>query len=137
MEKGETIAYHRNVAKANIKEKFEVRNLYPFMSRCYSIFTYSKSEWKEKAKKYFWPSDFYSVYVEHGKKYEKKALNCYKKNNNCKIATPSLILTKKFSWLGYSPCGIIFENGKPSKLLEIKCPYSGQLILYVKKNIST
>lgn len=27
-------------------------------------------------------------------------------------------------WLAYSPDGVIFSDGKPTALLEIKCPYS-------------
>ncbi|KAF2885848.1 hypothetical protein ILUMI_20325, partial [Ignelater luminosus] len=28
------------------------------------------------------------------------------------------------NWLGYSPDGVIFENNKPTALLEIKCPFA-------------
>lgn len=31
-------------------------------------------------------------------------------------------------WLGYSPDGIVFENGKPHCLVEIKCPVLGENI---------
>lgn len=27
-------------------------------SRCYSLYTYSKGDWKTKAQKYFWPKSF-------------------------------------------------------------------------------
>src|SRR5436190_3343406 len=37
-----------------------------------------------------------------------------------------LIVSKDNPWLGYSPDGIVFENNKPFKLIEIKCPYEGK-----------
>jgi len=41
---------------------------------------------------------------------------------NFKIFEPDLyIVSNKNSWLGYSADGVVFEFGKPIKLLEIKC----------------
>ncbi|KAJ8913089.1 hypothetical protein NQ315_006590 [Exocentrus adspersus] len=75
----------------------------------------------------FAPKHFTNKFTEHGKKYEKEALRIYSKNhNNCVISTPGFIISETFPWLAFSPDGIIFNNGVPSKLLEIKCPFSGK-----------
>ena len=37
-----------------------------------------------------------------------------------------LVISSKNPWLAQSPDGVIFENGKPNELLEIKCPFEGK-----------
>nr|XP_023027209.1 uncharacterized protein LOC111515213 [Leptinotarsa decemlineata] len=105
-------------------ESQEIEN---YSSRIYSVYTYAKENWSEKAINYFWPKIFSSKFTEHGKKYEQHALNAYKKQYSlCEVHTVGFVINKRYPWFGYSPDGIIFENGKPIKLLEIKCPYSGK-----------
>ncbi|KAJ8939898.1 hypothetical protein NQ318_023238 [Aromia moschata] len=65
----------------------------------------------------------YIQYVLHGLKYEKEALEKYKIVNNYDIYEPGLIVCSQNPWLAYSPDGVVFADGLPNKLIEIKCPY--------------
>lgn len=95
-------------------------------SRIYSIFTYAKADWSKKAENYFWPKSFSNKFTEYGKKYEGHACKAYKKQYiRYEVHNVGIAISTRYPWFGYSPDGIIFENGKPIKLLEIKCPYSG------------
>lgn len=38
-----------------------------------------------------------------------------------------LVLSKQNPWPAYSPDDVIFKDGKPWKLLEIKCPFDGKI----------
>lgn len=44
-------------------------------------------------------------------------------NRNCTIFEPVLLVSQENPWIGYSADSIVFESGKPTKLLEIKCPF--------------
>ena len=37
-----------------------------------------------------------------------------------------LIISTQNPWLGYSPDCVVFKEGKPDVLIEIKCPYAGK-----------
>ncbi|KAJ8914341.1 hypothetical protein NQ315_011329 [Exocentrus adspersus] len=93
--------------------------------QCYSIYTYARGNWKTKAKNHFFPKKFYSRYVDHGIKYEKEALQCYKKSNDYQVCEIGLVICQRYPWLAYSADGIVTFNGLPSRLVEIKCPYDG------------
>lgn len=98
--------------------------LYFLGSRIYSVYTYHKEDWSEKAVNYFWPKSFHSKFTEYGKKYEEHALIAYgRQHQQYNIHKVGIAISKKYPWFGYSPDGIIFENGQPVALLEIKCPY--------------
>lgn len=83
------------------------------------------NNWENKATKYFWPKTFTSKYTDHGLQFEEAARCAYKSLNKCDVIETGLIISKHHPWLAYSPDGIVFENEKPIKLLEIKCPYKG------------
>ncbi|VEN47855.1 unnamed protein product [Callosobruchus maculatus] len=104
---------------------FEERQLRITGSRCYSIYTYSKEEWETKTENYFWPKPVNNKYIEHGKKYEAEALQKYKERNNYTICEIGLFICRKYPWFAYSPDGVVIENGVPTRLVEIKCPYDG------------
>nr|CAI5826558.1 unnamed protein product [Callosobruchus analis] len=104
---------------------FEERQLRITGSRCYSIYTYSKEEWETNAENYFWPKPIMNKYIEHGKKYEAEALQKYKERNNYVICEIGLFICRKYHWLAYSPDEVVIENGVPTRLVEIKCPYGG------------
>lgn len=99
-------------------------------SRCYSIFTYAKNKnanWEKKSINYFFPKPFKATDpIKHGIENEPLARDIYEKFMEVKVVKCGLIVPPQDNWLGYSPDGIIFQNGKPEKLLEIKCPYSGK-----------
>lgn len=97
-------------------------------SRCYSLFTYTKNKnpnWREKALKHFYPTPFTSVYTKHGIKYEQIARDVYENVTSATVKQCGLIVSEKNPWLAYSPDGVLITDNKPSKLLEIKCPYGG------------
>lgn len=84
--------------------------------------------WEEKSKKFFFPKHFTNKFVEHGRKFEKEAINAFLQDyHHGSIITPGLIICKQFPWLGFSPDAILFKNGVPTELVEIKCPFIGKL----------
>lgn len=98
-------------------------------SRCYSIFTYSKSNWQKKCKDYFFPKHFCNEAINHGNINEERAKDVYKTRNGYSLSEVGLIVCEKYPWLAYSADGIVMRGGKPWKLLEIKCPLSGKYSL--------
>ena len=97
-------------------------------SRIYKIYTYcsnKKPDWEQKALNYFFPQSFQNKYTKHGKKYEPVAIAEYEKLLT-KVTTCGAVISQSNAWLSYSPDGIIMEGGKPSILLEVKCPYAGK-----------
>lgn len=99
-------------------------------ARCYSIFTYSNNKtpnWKEKSLQYFYPKNFkITKEMKHGNKFEPCARETYAKEKGVQVTQIGLIVPSENSWLGYTPDGIIFKDGKPDKLIEIKCPFIGK-----------
>ena len=41
------------------------------------------------------------------------------------VIKTGIVVCQQSSWIAVSPDGVIFENGIPTELLEIKCPYKG------------
>lgn len=95
-------------------------------SRCYEIFTFSRSNWEMKSKKYFWPKSFCNKFTKHGLKYENVARALFIENHSKEVLNCGMISFPQNKWLGFSPDGVVIENGKPVALLEIKCLYSGK-----------
>jgi hypothetical protein len=104
-------------------------------SRCYSIFTYGKnvkSKWEKKSLQYFWPKPFRNANMEYGIACEAVAKDAYRKHYNCEILQVGLVISQANPWLAYSPDGIILDaNGRPQKLLEIKCIVKGNNSKYL------
>lgn len=104
----------------------EERKLRISGSRTYDLFTYtkkSKANWQLKAQKFFWPQAIINKYVNHGIKFEDDARERYSELFEKTVIQCGFVIRSEYQWLGYTPDGIIFENGKPDKLLEIKCVY--------------
>ncbi|XP_044754717.1 uncharacterized protein LOC123313774 [Coccinella septempunctata] len=95
-------------------------------SRCYDLYTYSKNDWEEKCRSYFYPKQFSSVYTRHGIKYEPLARDIFEKTTGLPVLKMGLIMCRSEPWLAYSADGIIFKNDEPYGLLEIKCPYKAK-----------
>jgi len=94
----------------------------------YKIYTYcfnTNPDWKKKAILYFYPENFHSEYTAHGKHFERTAIEAYEKYSGLKVTTCGTVISLN-SWLSYSPNDIIMKNGKPYKLLEVKCPFAGK-----------
>lgn len=98
-------------------------------STCYGLFTYIKNKqpnWKKKCNDHLSPKNFRSEFTEYGKEMEGPAREEFKKFTGLKVYETGLIVSKLNPWLAYSPDGVIFNNNKPSALLEIKCPVKGK-----------
>lgn len=66
-------------------------------------------------------------YTEHGIKVEDDARKVFCKNNpSLKVFQTGLLVSSLNSWLSYSPDGVVFFNGLPDAILEIKVPFKGK-----------
>lgn len=98
-------------------------------SRCYEIYTYRGTNWKTKANKYFWPKSFTNKFVKHGLKYENTARTAFVSKTGFDVYECGMIIDENNKWLGFSPDGLVLENGTPKALLEIKCLYAGKCFI--------
>ena len=65
--------------------------------------------------------------MKHGIENEPFVREAYKAKIGIKVIQLGLVVSRENPWLGYSPDGVILdENGKPNKLIEIKCPLAGK-----------
>lgn len=100
-------------------------------SKIHTLFTASrnsKTNWEKKSKDYFWPKKFQSDATQYGIKTEKLARDKYKERYHevTVLDDCGLIVSPQNPWLGFSPDGVIMKDGRPYKLLEIKCPLLGE-----------
>lgn len=98
-------------------------------STCYSLYTYTKSrkqDWAKKCANHFNPVNFTSEYTQHGLVTESKARDDFAALFGKDVFQTRLVVSKENPWLGVSPDGVIFNNNKPTHLLEIKCPFKGK-----------
>ncbi|XP_021365774.1 uncharacterized protein LOC110458418 [Mizuhopecten yessoensis] len=65
---------------------------------------------------------FHSKSIEHGKKYETKALKKFQETTQLPVQRCGLFVNSKCPYLGASPDGIINND----TIIEIKCPYAGR-----------
>ncbi|XP_050537318.1 uncharacterized protein LOC126903263 isoform X1 [Daktulosphaira vitifoliae] len=77
-------------------------------------------------------------YVNYGIEMEDFALKKYSLINNVQVIKCGLVIHQKQPWICASPDGIVIQNGKVEKLLEIKCPYNckDSLLFDEKKQIN-
>ncbi|XP_043466305.1 uncharacterized protein LOC122501102 isoform X2 [Leptopilina heterotoma] len=108
----------RSIIEWKIERKYRITG-----SRCYNIYTYSKNDWENKSVKYFWPTEFKTKETNHGIKFEAEAREAYKKQCNLHVEECGLIICQSEPWLAYSPDGVVFNDSKLYRLLEIKCPF--------------
>ena len=97
--------------------------------RCYEIYTYTFNktpDWVKKCSKFFNPAEFRNEYTEHGLQSESQGRIKFSKMTNETVHEVGLVISSTNPWLAHSPDGVIFENGQPNELVEIKCPYKGK-----------
>ncbi|XP_074115343.1 uncharacterized protein LOC141538025 [Cotesia typhae] len=102
-------------------------------SRAYSLYTYffnKKPDWRKKSTDYFYSSSFSNENIKYELEQETYAREAYESCMSMEVVQCGLVISELNPWLGCSPDGIVFENNKPWKLIEIKCPKEGK-----KKNI--
>lgn len=99
-------------------------------SRIHSIYTASKNmstNWEKKSTDYFWPKKFSGPATQYGLKTESLAKKAYEQFFEVTVENFGFIVSPQNRWMGFSPDGIIFDkNGRPKKLVEIKCPVLGE-----------
>ncbi|XP_074107794.1 uncharacterized protein LOC141533037 [Cotesia typhae] len=98
-------------------------------SRAYSLFTYFSNknpDWKKKSNDYFYGSSFSNDDTKYGLEQETYAREIYENLMSMEVVQCGLVISELNPWLGCSPDGIVFENNKPFKLIEIKCPKEGK-----------
>lgn len=111
------------ITKFNSIEWKKARKFKVTGSRCYSIFTYSKNEWKEFSSNYFFSNKCpMTEPMKEGIRNEPNGKKKYMEVTNSYIQDCGLIVCKEHPWLAYSPDGIVIENNN-LKLIEVKCPY--------------
>lgn len=117
----------QKTTKWNEMRKFRVTG-----SRVYELFTYSRDDWDMKAMKYFFPAKINNKYIKHGIEYEATARESFIEFTGACVVDCGMVISHSNEWLGYSPDGIIFEDGKPTALLEIKCIFEGKISYFIK-----
>ncbi|KAG0424898.1 hypothetical protein HPB47_027905 [Ixodes persulcatus] len=85
-----------------------------------------QADWERKVRSTMQPSFRGNAATAYGQRCEPKAREKYVTTNNGDVFTCGLVVCPKNPWLGCSPDGVVFEDGRPAKLLEIKCPTKGQ-----------
>lgn len=107
------------------KEWYEQRQYRVTGSRIYELYTYSGQDWETKSLKYFFPKSLTNKFVKHGIKFESEAREVFTAETGLEVVECGMVISASNPWLGYSPDGIIMEEGKPVALLEIKCLFEG------------
>lgn len=64
--------------------------------------------------------------TEYGKRSEPAALKAYSNKTGNVVLTTGLVVHSSLPWLGYSPDGLVLQNGVPEILLEVKSPVLGE-----------
>ncbi|KAH9371109.1 hypothetical protein HPB48_015674 [Haemaphysalis longicornis] len=98
-------------------------------SKCHTLFRFTQSEkctWEQKMTKLLGQNFQGNDGTRYGKTSEEPALAEYALNTVSAVSTMGLVVNAKVPWLGYSPDAIVFHNGRPVRLLEIKSPVDGK-----------
>lgn len=81
----------------------------------------------KKALSCFYPKPFDpNPAMKHGILNKEFAREAYVNEMKVEVVQIDLIVPSQNPWLGYSPDGVVFEGGRPTKLLEIKCLFIGK-----------
>ena len=98
-------------------------------SNAYSLFTYRNNkspDWEKKSNAYFYGASFSNANTKYGLENEPFAREAYKNLMSVEVVECGLVVSKTNPWLGCTPDGIVFKDGKLFKLIEIKCPKVGK-----------
>ncbi|XP_044764327.1 uncharacterized protein LOC123320899 [Coccinella septempunctata] len=90
------------------KEWHEQRKYRVTGSRIYELFTYSKNEWENKSKKYFYRGSLHNKYTKHGVKFESEPKEAFIAQTSFHVVDCGMVVSNSNPWLGYSPDGVIF-----------------------------
>lgn len=95
----------------------------------YRLHTYHKNknpDWEKKSLDYFFVASFSNAHTKYDLDNEPLAREAYEKIMGVKVIQCGLIVSKTNPWLGCSPDGIVLQDDKPFKVIEIKCPKEGK-----------
>ncbi|XP_023217990.1 uncharacterized protein LOC111620309 [Centruroides sculpturatus] len=115
-------------------------------SKCYSLYTFNScniEDWTKKIRSLYFNSFAGNEATRYGLSHENVAREKYMKDTGTNVVEVGLVILPQLPWLAFSPDGIVFQHGKPSHLLEIKCPLLAvtssfqDLITSKKKNFLT
>lgn len=98
-------------------------------SKCHALYRFVPHEeldWDQKIGRMLGPSFKGNDATRYGKACEKPALEEYAANAAGVVVTLGLVINPALPWLGYSPDGVVFSNGRPEVLLEVKSPVLGK-----------
>ena len=102
-------------------------------STCYGLYTYAKNrgvepeEWQGKLSTMAKPFRGNQA-TSYGKRCEKLALSLYSESvqdSSAQVVQCGLVVPPNCPWIGVSPDAILFKDGKPHRLVEIKSPTAG------------
>src|SRR5215469_3540953 len=96
-------------------------------SNCYSLYTYGKgkgADWGRKIRTYLRDFDLSgNPAVQYGVRNESVARGLYEKSEGVEVKRFGICVSRHAPFLACSPDGIVFKDGRPDRLVEIKCPY--------------
>lgn len=98
-------------------------------SKCHTLYRFVPSparSWQDKIVKLLTQKFAGNDAMRYGKACEKPALEEHALNTGDAVSTVGLVVNPMVPWLGFSPDGIVFRDGKPAVLLEIKSPTRGK-----------
>ncbi|XP_064471985.1 uncharacterized protein LOC135386149 [Ornithodoros turicata] len=93
---------------------------------CYPLYTYKKEDWRKKVHTTLHATFTGNQNTQYGIAMEGKARELYRQQGNSETVLCGLVVPSSNPWLGFTPDGIVFQNGTPERLLEIKCPVKGK-----------
>lgn len=125
--KEQSMILNENTISQNISSEWKKqRSLRITASKCYTLYTYSKSKnqnWDKKCNSYINSKPFFSKHTNYGVLNELNALKSYERDLKYSVAKLGLVVSPSACWLGCSPDG--FDTTR-NVLIEIKCPTLGE-----------
>lgn len=105
---------------------FKYRKMRITASICYSLYTYHNGNhdshaWFKKLCSVFKSAFKGNTDTQFGKENESAVRKKYAELTSAVVQEIGLVVLPHIPWLGYSPDGVIFSNGKVDKIIEIKC----------------
>lgn len=98
-------------------------------SKCHTLYRFVPHEectWEHKITKMLGNNFAGNDATRYGKASEGPALAEYALNTGSVVTTVGFVVNTSVPWLGYSPDGVVFCNGQPVRLLEVKSPVGGK-----------
>ncbi|XP_065290814.2 uncharacterized protein [Dermacentor albipictus] len=98
-------------------------------SKCHSLYRFLPTKectWDQKILKYLTKTFKGNDATRYGKSCERPATEEYTRKSGNEVTALGFVINPVIPWLGFSPDGVVFKNGQPSVLLEVKSPVRGK-----------